>query len=253
MTLDISNTDKLVEFRAEAERLGIKVEPPSINRSGVDFEVARQHDPLRAGGADAASVGKRSKAIVEAARGEAPSPTLPTSPRRINPRALNKRVLESLAAAGAFDTIEPIAPASLRPSTLSSPPRNVHTRMRRVANPSCSPARHRPSLWTCRRSSRGCRPSACSANMTRSDFSCRGHPLDDYAVALKRLRVQSWSHFSRAVKAGAGAGRVAGTVVLRAPSGAPRTAPRWGSSASPTRAAITRPCCSRRASRSIAT
>ena len=39
MTLDMGNTDKLAEFRAEAERLGIKVEPPSINRSGVTFEV----------------------------------------------------------------------------------------------------------------------------------------------------------------------------------------------------------------------
>ena len=32
MTLDMGNTDKLSEFRAEAERLGLKVDPPSINR-----------------------------------------------------------------------------------------------------------------------------------------------------------------------------------------------------------------------------
>ena len=42
-----------------------------------------------------------------------------------------------------------------------------------------------------------------------------GHPLDDYVAALKRLRVQSWAEFARAVKSGAGAGRVAGTVVSR--------------------------------------
>ena len=46
-------------------------------------------------------------------------------------------------------------------------------------------------------------------------FFLTGHPLDDYAAALKRLRVQSWAEFARAVKAGAGAGRVAGTVVAR--------------------------------------
>src|SRR4029078_9427542 len=39
MTLDMGNTDKLAEFRAEAERLGIAVDPPSINRSAVEFEV----------------------------------------------------------------------------------------------------------------------------------------------------------------------------------------------------------------------
>ena len=46
-------------------------------------------------------------------------------------------------------------------------------------------------------------------------FFLSGHPLDDYAAVLKNLRVQSWAEFSRAVKAGATAGRVAGTVVSR--------------------------------------
>ena len=40
MTLDMNNTDKLSEFRAEAQRLGIKVEAPSVNRSGATFEVS---------------------------------------------------------------------------------------------------------------------------------------------------------------------------------------------------------------------
>src|SRR5438270_4316799 len=39
MTYEMGNTDKLAEFRGEAERLGIKLEPPSINRSGVAFDV----------------------------------------------------------------------------------------------------------------------------------------------------------------------------------------------------------------------
>jgi len=47
-------------------------------------------------------------------------------------------------------------------------------------------------------------------------FFLSGHPLDDYAAALKRLRVQSWAEFARTVRAGGGgAGRVAGTVVAR--------------------------------------
>ena len=39
MTLSLDNTDKLGEFRREAQRLGIRVEPPSVNRSGTDFDV----------------------------------------------------------------------------------------------------------------------------------------------------------------------------------------------------------------------
>src|SRR3977135_3441390 len=42
MTLDLRNTDKLSEFRAEAQRLGIKVEAPNINRSGATFEVSER-------------------------------------------------------------------------------------------------------------------------------------------------------------------------------------------------------------------
>jgi DNA polymerase-3 subunit alpha len=47
-------------------------------------------------------------------------------------------------------------------------------------------------------------------------FFLSGHPLDDYAAALKRLNVQSWTGFANSVKQGATAGRVAGTVVARA-------------------------------------
>ena len=39
MTLDMGNTDKLSEFKAEAIRLGITVVPPSVNRSDATFEV----------------------------------------------------------------------------------------------------------------------------------------------------------------------------------------------------------------------
>jgi len=46
-------------------------------------------------------------------------------------------------------------------------------------------------------------------------FFLSGHPLDDYVAILKRLRVQSWAEFARAVKSGATAGKVAATVVSR--------------------------------------
>jgi DNA polymerase-3 subunit alpha len=47
-------------------------------------------------------------------------------------------------------------------------------------------------------------------------FFLSGHPLDDYAGALKRMKVQSWVEFCNSVKGGATAGRVAATVVSRA-------------------------------------
>ena len=105
MTLDMGNTDKLSEFRAEAVRLGIKVEAPSVNRSGVEFTV--EGGVIHYALAALKGVGRQAvEAIVAARNGRAFSDVTDFA-RRINPRAVNKRVLESLTAAGAFDSLEP--------------------------------------------------------------------------------------------------------------------------------------------------
>src|SRR3954454_15560631 len=104
MTLDMSNTDKLAEFRAEAQRLEIKVMPPSINRSGVAFEV--EGNTMYYALAALKGVGAQAVEAIVAARGDKPFADLADFTNRINPRAINKRVLESLAAAGAFDALE---------------------------------------------------------------------------------------------------------------------------------------------------
>ncbi|NDA48556.1 MAG: DNA polymerase III subunit alpha, partial [Alphaproteobacteria bacterium] len=110
MTLDKSNTDKLSEFRNEARRLGIKVDMPSINKSGVDFDVRLDetgslviHYALSA----VKGVGVGQAESLVATRAARPFSSLGDVAQRLNPREVNKKVLESLAAAGAFDEIEP--------------------------------------------------------------------------------------------------------------------------------------------------
>ena len=213
MTLDMGNTDKLAEFRAEAERLGIKVEPPSINRSGVEFEVAGNaiHYALAA----LRGVGRQAVESVLAACGERPFADLTDFARRINPRALNKRVLESLAAAGAFDAIEPNRARVFAAvdALLATAQRTHDDAARGQSELFTGPASPEPMVLP------ALEPWLPAERLQREydavGFFLSGHPLDDYTAALKRLRVQSWSDFSRAVKAGAGAGRVAGTVVAR--------------------------------------
>ncbi|MEX0859857.1 MAG: OB-fold nucleic acid binding domain-containing protein, partial [Cucumibacter sp.] len=46
-------------------------------------------------------------------------------------------------------------------------------------------------------------------------FYLSAHPLDAYKSLFADMRVQSWAEFERAVKAGVGAGRLAGTVTSR--------------------------------------
>jgi DNA polymerase-3 subunit alpha len=213
MTLDMGNTDKLSEFRAEAERLGVKVEPPSINRSGVAFDVAG--NTIYYALAALKGVGRQAVETIVEARGEKPFADLSDFAGRINPRAINKRVLESLAAAGAFDALD-----GNRARMFSA----VDAVMASAQREHDDAAVGQTELFG---SGSARTPLALGniepwlpAERLQKEFDAigfflTGHPLDDYATTLKRMRVQSWAEFARAVRAGANSGRVAGTVVAR--------------------------------------
>ncbi len=213
MTLDMGNTDKLSEFRAEAERLGVKIEPPSVSRSGVDFDVegATIHYALAA----LKGVGRQAVEAIVEARGERPFSDLSDFAARVNPHAVNKRVLESLAAAGAFDALEPnrarvfaAVDAMLAAAQRTHDDLSVGQSELFGAGAARTPlALSHVEPW----------PPAerLQKEFAAIGFFLSGHPLDDYAATLKRMRVQSWAEFARAVRAGASAGRVAGTVVAR--------------------------------------
>jgi len=213
MTLDMGNTDKLSEFRAEAERVGIKVVPPSINRSGVAFEV--DGNAIHYALAALKGVGVQAVQAIVHARADKPFVDLADFAGRINPRATNKRVLESLAAAGAFDAIEGNrARAFSAVDTLLASAQRTHDAAE-VGQSELfgGPAARTPLIL----------PTAepwPPADRLQKEFDAigfflSGHPLDDYGPALQRLRVQSWAEFARSIKAGASAGRVAGSVVSR--------------------------------------
>ncbi|MGH6779397.1 MAG: DNA polymerase III subunit alpha, partial [Bradyrhizobium sp.] len=214
MTLDLNNTDKLSEFRGEAQRLGIKVEAPSINHSGASFEVAG--GTIYYALAALKGVGPQAvELIVDGRKSGGPFASLADFAGRVNPRAVNKRVIESLAAAGAFDALEPdrarvfagaeaVLAACQRSHEAASIGQNDM-----FGNAADAPTIVLPQL----------EPWLPAERLRREydaiGFFLSGHPLDDYAVVLKRLRVQSWAEFSRAVKTGATAGKVAATVVSR--------------------------------------
>jgi DNA polymerase III subunit alpha len=214
MTLDMGNTDKLSEFRAEAVRLGVEVEPPSVNRSGVVFDVEGRtiHYALAA----LKGVGRQAVEAMVEARSNKPFVDLSDFARRINPRAVNKRVLESLAAAGAFDALESNrARVFAAVDTMLASAQREHEANESGAlqfsfgGPAAGDAIRLPAVEPWLPAER------LQKEFDAVGFFLTGHPLDDYAATLKRMRVQSWAEFARAVRAGASAGRVAGTVVAR--------------------------------------
>ena len=213
MTLDMNNTDKLSEFRAEAQKLGIKVEPPSINQSGATFEVADKTIFYALAGLK--GVGGQAVELIVEARNSGPFNSLAEFAARVNPRAINKRVVESLAAAGAFDAVEPNrARAFGGADAILAACHRSHEAATMGQNDMFGGMADAPSI-----SLPNVEPWLPAERLRREydaiGFFLSGHPLDDYATVLKRLRVQSWAEFSRAVRTGATAGRVAATVVSR--------------------------------------
>ena len=171
MTLDLNNTDKLSEFRAEAQRLGIKVEAPSINRSGADLRGQRRHHLLRAGRAE----GRRpagGRTDRRGAQGRRCSPRWPISRRgsiRARSTSASSRASPPPAPSTRWiPTARGCSPAPRRSWRRAS----AATRPRPSGRTTCSaaPPTRRPSC--CRRSSHGCRPSGCGANTTPSASSC---------------------------------------------------------------------------------
>jgi DNA polymerase-3 subunit alpha len=219
MTLDLDNTDKLGEFRREAQRLGIKVEPPSINRSGVGFEVAYDANgtgSIRYALAAVKGVGRQAIEGLLEARGTKPFADLGDLARRLNPKLLNKRSLENLVAAGALDELEPDrarataaidAIMGLAQRAAEASTEGVLDMFGGVAAAEVTLriAPHQP--W----------PAAVRLQKEYDavGFFLSGHPLDEYGDLLKKLRVQTWVEFCRSAKAGGAVGRVAATVLDR--------------------------------------
>ena len=215
MTLDMDNTDKLSEFRDEAKRLGVNIEPPSINRSGVEFNV--DGSTINYALAALKGVGRQAVEAIVEARGQRPFRDLSDFVSRINPRAVNKRVLESLAAAGAFDALgaDRARVFAAVDGMLAAAQREHQAHTIGALEFSFGGADAREAFplpaveaWLA--------AERLQKEFDAVGFFLSGHPLDDYAAMLRHMRVQSWADFARSVRTGASVGRVAATVVTRA-------------------------------------
>lgn len=99
-----SNTDRMPIYLAECRALGIKVLPPDVNESDLDFtpraeEVLFGLSAIRNVGAQVA------ERIIEARKSKGPFSSFHDFCKRVEPSCLNKKVIESLGKAGAFDSL----------------------------------------------------------------------------------------------------------------------------------------------------
>ncbi len=104
MTYEAGSTDKLAQFVAEAKKFGIAVLPPDINASGVMFEV--ENGAVRYALAAIKNVGAGAMAAIVAEREQNGAfKDIHDFANRVDASVMNRRQLEHLAMAGAFDSL----------------------------------------------------------------------------------------------------------------------------------------------------
>jgi DNA polymerase III subunit alpha len=110
MCYDMAQTDKLCVFVDDMRRLDVAVLPPDVNVSAAEFTVEEAGEGLAVRYALGAlkNVGERAMELLVEERGRSGAfASLDDFANRVDPKLLNRRQMESLAGAGAFDSIEP--------------------------------------------------------------------------------------------------------------------------------------------------
>jgi len=106
LTLEKNNTDKVVKYVDEVKRMGMKLLPPDINKSGLVFEARNIDDEevVMFGMGAIKGAGDIAINTMLESRGEEEFKDFSDFVSRIDSSKVNKRVIESLIKAGAFDS-----------------------------------------------------------------------------------------------------------------------------------------------------
>jgi len=214
MSLDLSNTDKLAVFHQDARKFDITVRAPDVNVSGADFEV-ENGEVLYALGA-IRNVGLEAMKHLVAVREEGgPFRDIFDFVERIDPRQVNKRAIENLARAGAFDSIHKNrAQIVASADVLIAHAQSCHADRQGGQGGlfGADPGAGRPRLsktenWN--------QVDLLDEELAAVGFYLTGHPLEDVVGMLRRRRTAMLTEAMAQAEAGMEALRMCGVVRRR--------------------------------------
>jgi DNA polymerase-3 subunit alpha len=217
MSLDLSNTDKLAVFYQDAKRFGVKVRSPDVNLSSADFDVKDGEVLYALGGIR--NVGLQAmEHVVEVRRQGGPFRDILDFVERVDPKQVNKRAFETLARAGAFDSLNPnraqlMAAAdmlvSYGQSVASGRASDQNNLFADTTHATDAQRKKMPKVdsWT--------PTERLDEELAAVGFYLSGHPLDDMVEALRRKRTDLLADVIPKAEAGSEAFRMAGVVRRR--------------------------------------
>jgi len=221
LSSDMDSTDKVVTFIEECRAMGLKVEPPHVNRSRFMFTVDGDDRILYGLGA-IKGVGENAiMDIVEVRERDGPYSDLFDFCRRVDLKKVNRRVLEALIRAGALDELGPNRATLMAQLPLAVKMAEQHSVMQAagqndlfgMSDPKqdLAPALDPPvedNEWE--------DDLRLQGEKETLGLYLTGHPIDRYESDLSELEVNRLDRFAGAERDSGGAGeraRIAGYVV----------------------------------------
>ena len=234
LTIERQNTDKLAVYLGECRELSVPILPPDVNSSGLHFTVAG--DGIRFGLAAIKNAGEAAIAsIIRMREAQGRITSLNRLCEDVDLRLVNKRVLESLTKAGAFDSLvqsEPRPPvAELRAQLLALTDRAIEHGNRRQRNrdrgqtelfasdadepveAAWRDARDRVQPWT--------ETEQLAFEKEALGLYLSGHPIDRFAGELEASGVRRIEELGEATASEAVAGIIANRRLLTTRKGNP--------------------------------
>ena len=105
MTLDINNTDKLAIFQQELSRMQIKLYPPDINNSDTHFTIENNGIKYALGAIKNVGIESMNE-LIEERKKNGLFTSFDDFLGRVSSSVTNKKTIEALACAGAFDNLK---------------------------------------------------------------------------------------------------------------------------------------------------
>tara|TARA_R110002072_G_scaffold36053_11_gene106156 strand:- start:70 stop:3594 length:3525 start_codon:yes stop_codon:yes gene_type:complete len=239
MTFDMTNTDKLNIFRQELNRMGVALLPPDINASRANFNVEtlppealiapKNPDPelppvklpthpmaVRYALGAVRNVGAAAmEQLVSGRESQGVFVSVAEFARRVDAKSVNKRLIENLASAGAFDC-------------LNANRHQVYKGAETIVRHAATVASEREAGQFSLLGSSGHEdsiklpavPDWPATERLQFEFAAIGfylsaHPLDAYGRMLQRKHVVSFADLPRAAALNAGRQTLAGIVISK--------------------------------------
>ncbi|MCX8030304.1 MAG: DNA polymerase III subunit alpha [Thermodesulfovibrionales bacterium] len=179
LTLDIGDTDRIVKLINECRNMSIPILPPDINKSDREFTLV--DNSIRFGLEAVKGVGSSAIENIISKRKEKPFTSFRDFLTRVDTKKVNKKVIESLIKAGAFDSLYSEPPYLARAKAINQIEKLQRDSIYMMLFDQSTSIKDETKPWD--------EQNALKFEKEALGFYISGHPLTKYRTSLSRMGI----------------------------------------------------------------